>query len=125
MEHGPDSSSFQPENVSSPDVSASRLDPEQKRVRLHPAEMAALSMSDYIDRWRTLNPQYLSHATRQGFRDHIHSALHTDGLEEFHTGLTGALQDGKMLRPSQAVRNFRIGDEDSLRTWLAGNEGWR
>lgn len=92
---------------------------EQKRVLLHPADMAELSMAGYIDRWRTLHPQYVSHATRQGFRDHIPLTAHNEGFKDFHTGFTDALQDHKMLRTPQAIRNFKIGDYGGLRDWLA------
>jgi len=74
----------------------------EKRELLKPELLAELSMDEYIALWRRLNPHFLSHVTRQGFRDHNAMAYHFVGLQEFHNGFVLVLEDGKMLRPPMA-----------------------
>lgn len=95
---------------------------EQKRELLKPEVLAELSTEEYIALWRRLNPHFLSHVTRQGFRDHNAMVYHSAGLQEFHNGLTSVLEDEKTLRPPMAVREgLRARDEASIRTFL---ESW-
>ncbi len=46
------------------------LSNEQKRDLLKPEVLASLSTEQYIALWKRLNPYFLTHVTRQGFRDH-------------------------------------------------------
>lgn len=95
------------------------LSNEEKRELLKPEILAELSTEEYIALWRRLNPHFLSHVTRQGFRDHNATVYHSAGLQEFHDGFVSILQDGKLLRPPIAVRNgLRARDEASIREFL-------
>ncbi|MDD4762028.1 MAG: hypothetical protein PHZ25_03340 [Candidatus Pacebacteria bacterium] len=92
---------------------------EEKQELLKPEILAELSMDEYIALWRRLNPYFLSHVTRQGFRDHNAMIYHSAGLQEFHNGLVGVLEDDKTLRPPMAVRDgLRARDEASVRRFL-------
>ncbi len=95
---------------------------EEKRELLKPKVLTELSTEEYVALWRRLNPHFLSHVTRQGFRDHNAMVYHSSGLQEFHNGLVGVLEDEKILRPPMAVRDgLRARDEASIRTFL---ESW-
>ena len=94
----------------------------EKRELLRPEILAELSTEEYIALWRRLNPHFLSHVTRQGFRDHNAMVYHSAGLQEFHDGLVSVLQDEKILRPPIAVREgLRSRDETAVRKFL---EDW-
>lgn len=98
------------------------LSNEEKRELLRPEVLAELSTEEYIALWRRLNPHFLSHVTRQGFRDHNAMIYHSAGLQEFHDGLTSVLRDQKLLRPPMAVRDGSLArDEASIRKFL---EDW-
>lgn len=98
------------------------LSNEEKREMLRPEVLAELNTEEYIALWRRLNPHFLSHVTRQGFRDHNAMIYHSAGLQEFHDGLTSVLRDQKLLRPPMAVRDgLRARDETSIRKFL---EDW-
>lgn len=75
------------------------LEKEQKKELLKFDNLAKLSTREYLDLWKGLNPFYLSHVTRQGYRDHGTLVYHTAGMGEFHDGFTGI---SKMLTPSSA-----------------------
>jgi len=95
------------------------LSNEEKREFLRPEILAELSTEEYIALWRRLNPYFLSHVTRQGFRDHNAMIYHNAGLLEFHDGLTGVLLDQKLLRPPMAVGNGLLArDEASIQKFL-------
>lgn len=97
------------------------LSNEEKRELLRPEVLAELSTDEYIALWRRLNPHFLSHVTRQGFRDHNAMFNHSAGLQEFHDGLTSVLQDQKLLRPPIAVRGGLFArDKASIRKFLKG-----
>lgn len=94
---------------------------EQKRELLKPEVLASLSTEEYIALWRRLNPYFLSHVTRQGFRDHNAMVYHSRGLQEFHDGFVNTLKDEKLLRPPLALHGLKNRDEFSVRKWL---DGW-
>src|SRR3989344_5544712 len=77
---------------------------EQKRELLKPEVLAELSTEEYIALWRRLNPHFLSHVTRQGFRDHNAMVYHSAGLQEFHNGLTSVLEDERTFLESWALK---------------------
>lgn len=98
------------------------LSNKEKREMLRPDVLAELSTDEYIALWRRLNPHFLTHVTRQGFRDHNAMIYHSAYLQEFHDGLTSILRDHKLLRPSMAVRDDLLArDEASIRKFL---EDW-
>lgn len=91
----------------------------EKRELLRPEIIAELSTEEYIALWRRLNPHFLAHVTRQGFRDHNVMSNHSAGLCEFHNGFVGILEDRKSLRPPIAVRDgLMTRDEATIRAFL-------
>lgn len=91
----------------------------EKRELLKPEMLVELSTEEYIALWRRLNPHFLSHVTRQGFRDHNAMVYHSAGLQEFHNGLVSVLEDEKILRPPIAVHEgLRSRDEATVKRFL-------
>lgn len=79
------------------------LTPEEKKEGLDFDALAELSTEEYLKLWRRLNPFYLTHATRQGVRDHVW-AYHNHGRGEMNNGLVEILADNKKLRtPSEVL----------------------
>ncbi len=74
------------------------LSREQKDSLLDYATLAKLSTDEYLKLWRHLNPQYVSHVTRQGYRDHSAMVYHTAGLGEMANGFINTLKAGKTLQ---------------------------
>ena len=101
-------------------VKAIPLSNEEKRRFLKPEILAKLSPEEYIALWRRLNPYFLSHVTRQGFRDHNAMIYHSAGMEQFHRGFLNVLEDQKLLRPPIAVNHPRLKsrDETDVREFL-------
>ena len=95
---------------------------QEKRRLLRPEVLADLSMSEYITLWRRLNPHFLSHVTRQGFRDHSGMAYHTAGLQEFQNGFLDVLKDNKVLRPPLALQGLQSRDETTVKKYLDETE---
>jgi len=100
-------------------MSTQPLSNEQKRELLKPEVLASLTTEEYIALWRRLNPHFLAHVTRQGFRDHNAMIYHSAGLEEFHNGFLNVMQDDRLLRPPIALAGLKSRDEASVRQWLS------
>jgi len=101
-------------------ISTEPINLEQKKELLDPEALAQLSEEEYIALWKRLNPHFVSHVTRQGFRDHNAMVYHSGGMQEFSNGLVDMLGDGKLLRPPIAVRGgLKSRDESSVREWLS------
>ncbi len=95
------------------------LSNEQKRDLLRPEVLAELSTDEYTALWRRMNPHYLAHTTRQGFRDHYGHIYHYEGMEEFHSGFVDLLKDEKLIRSPLAVREeIKKIDFSSIEQWL-------
>lgn len=91
----------------------------EKRELLRSEVLEELSMDEYVALWQRLNPYFLSHITRQGFRDHSGMIYHTAGSQEFHNGFVEMMEDGKQLRDPMAVRGgLRARDEVSVKQFL-------
>ena len=101
------------------EIATQPLTNEQKRELLKPEILASLTTEEYIALWRRLNPYFLAHVTRQGFRDHNAMIFHSAGLNEFHNGFLNVMQDGRLLRPSIALTGLKNRDEASVRQWLS------
>lgn len=80
------------------------LTPEEKKEGLELGALAELSTEEYLRLWRRLNPFFVTHVTRQGIRDHSGMFYHSAGMGEFQEGMTGVLEDGKVLRTPAEVR---------------------
>lgn len=100
-------------------VATQPLTNEQKRELLKPEALASLSTEEYIALWRRLNPYFLAHVTRQGFRDHHAMIYHSAGLEEFHNGFLNVMEDERLLRPPIALAGLKNHDEASVKQWLS------
>lgn len=100
-------------------VSETPLSNQEKRELLKPEVLASLSTEEYITLWKRLNPQFLSHVTRQGFRDHNAMMYHSAGLQEFHNGFLDVMKDGKELKPPLALDGLRDRDETTVKTLLS------
>ena len=100
-------------------VATQPLTNEQKRELLKPEVLASLSTDEYIALWRRLNPHFLAHVTRQGFRDHNAMIYHSAGLEELHNGFLNVMEDERLLRPPIALAGLKNRDEASVRQWLS------
>lgn len=87
---------------------------EQKRELLKSEVLAELTMPEYISLWRRLNPNFLTHVTRQGFRDHNGMMYHTAGIGEFSHGFTTILDDNKELRPIMEIRGLLSRDDITI-----------
>lgn len=81
--------------------------PEKKKEELTFEKMAQLSTEEYLELWKTLNPFYVAHATRQGIRDHYGMWYHNAGIGQFQNGMIEMLKDGKSLR-TKAGANFGL-----------------
>lgn len=99
-------------------MSETALTNEEKRELLKPEALADLSTQEYVALWKRLNPYFISHTTRQGFRDHFGMIYHSGGMSEYHNGFVGILQDEKSLRPPFAVESLRARDEASVRKFM-------
>lgn len=96
-------------------VADTPLSDTEKRELLKPEALAQLSTAEYLKLWRRLNPHYLSHVTRQGFKE--------EGFQEwqdgFFSGFEEITKDGKMLRSLlHGVRHLRTKSEKSIREFL-------
>lgn len=92
---------------------------EEKKNILTPELLASLSLEEYIKLWRRLNPEFLSHVTRQGFRDHVGMFSHSHGMNEFSSGLVAVLNDGKILRSPMQIKKLLNRDHEAVRQALS------
>ena len=98
------------------------LTPEEKEELLSPEALAELSTEEYLALWRSLNPFYTSHVTRQGIRDHGSMVYHSAGKGDFQSGFTEALKAGKKLLPPSKI-HYGLGkefSEDDVRGAISG-----
>lgn len=91
---------------------------KEKRELLVPEILANLTTDEYIALWRRLNPYFLSHVTRQGFRDHNAMVYHSGGLQDFHNGFVEVVEDEKIIRPPFALRGLKTRDQASIQAYL-------
>jgi len=81
----------------------SPLEKEQKKELLKFDNLAKLSTREYLDLWKGLNPYYLSHVTRQGYRDHAGMTYHSEGLGEFHDGFKQIMKGDRKLHSTWEI----------------------
>ncbi|MFZ5376517.1 MAG: hypothetical protein ACOZAN_02495 [Patescibacteria group bacterium] len=95
------------------------LSNEQKRDLLKHEALSQLSMEQYIQLWKKLNPHFLSHVTRQGFRDHNAMSYHEGGFNEYHSGFTAiASAQEQMLLPPLRIGPLQTVSEESVKEWM-------
>jgi hypothetical protein len=78
-------------------VAETPLTNQEKRDLLKPEVLSQLTTDEYVALWKRLNPFFLSHVTRQGFRDHNAMMYHDAGLQEFHNGFLNVVRDEKQF----------------------------
>lgn len=91
----------------------------EKRELLKPEVLSQLTTDEYIALWKRLNPYFLTHVKRQGFRDHSGMVYHSAGLQEFRNGFVRTITDEKKLRPPFASFGLKDRDETSVEMFLS------
>lgn len=92
---------------------------DEKRELLKPEVLSQLSTEEYIALWKRLNPHFLTHVTRQGFRDHNAMFYHSGGMQEFHKGFENVMKDDSQLRPPLALDGLKNRDKVSVKMFLS------
>ena len=99
------------------------LSREQKDRLLDYDTLAELSTDEYLRLWRHLDPHYVSHVTRQGYRDHAAMFYHTAGLGEMTTSFTDSLKSDKILRSNIGIKTGHsksdlLKNEDAFNSYM-------
>ena len=103
-------------------VATQPLSNEQKRELLKPEVLANLSTEEYIALWRRLNPHFLAHVTRQGFRDHTGGDVmvnHRSGYREFINGFTDVMGNGRSIFPPLARIGLVNRNEATVKSFVS------
>lgn len=95
------------------------LSNEEKRKYLDPEILRTLTLDQYIALWRRLNPYFLAHVTRQGFRDHNATIYHSGYLDEFTGGFKQLLGADRNLLPPLAVEGLVNRNRDTIKNILS------
>lgn len=104
------------------EISRRSLSREEKIELLRPEVLASLSLEEFVQVWRRLNPYFVAHVTRQGIRDHNAMFYHSAGMLEYHDGFGEMLRKGHELRAPRAVsRDWDPTDRESVRGFLVAN----
>jgi hypothetical protein len=93
------------------------LSREEKLLFLKPEVLSELSLEEYMKLWRGLNPHFLAHVTRQGFRDDVWT-YHDAGFNQFHNNFNNLLQDGRILRPILALLGLTSRNKSTVERFL-------
>ncbi len=102
-------------------VASTPLTNQEKRELLTPDVLANLTTEEYIALWRRLNPHFLAHVTRQGFRDHTGGDMmvdHTRGYREFNNGFTDMMGNGRSIFPPIARVGLGNRDEATVKSFV-------
>lgn len=81
------------------------LSVEERKELMRPEVLSALSLEEYVQVWRRINPYFVSHVTRQGIRDHTAMIYHSAGMHAYHDGFESILRNGDELRPPRVVHD--------------------
>jgi len=87
------------------EIVLTRLSEEERRDLLRPEVLQSLSLEEYAQVWRRINPYFVSHVTRQGVRDHNAMVYHSAGMHQYQNGLGAILGDGRELRAPRVVQD--------------------
>ena len=102
-------------------VGTTPLTVEEKKELLKPEVLEALSTDEYVALWKRLNPFYMGHVTRQGFRDHASGFAHSAGQGTFFNGFIDMIQDEGMLRSPFGATGLKGLDVESVSRFLSSN----
>ena len=103
-------------------VAETPLTNQEKRDLLKPEVLAQLSTDEYVALWKRLNPHFLTHVTRQGFRDHTGGdimVMHTGGLEKFVNGFVDVMKNGRNLVPVLTMEGVTQANEVDIKMYLS------
>lgn len=103
-------------------VATQPLSNEQKRELLKPEVLSSLSTEEYTALWRRLNPHFLAHVTRQGFRDHTGGDVmvnHHSGYREFINGFVDVMGNGRSIFPPLARIGMVNREEATIKSFLS------
>ena len=103
-------------------ISTTPISNEEKRNILKPEILANLSTEEYIALWRRLNPQFLAHITRQGFRDHTGGDVmvnHHGGYQEFVNGFVDVMNNGKKILPPLSRLGLINREDSTIKSFLS------
>ena len=106
-------------------ISTTPISNEEKRNILKPEILANLSTEEYIALWRRLNPQFLAHITRQGFRDHTGGDVmvnHHGGYQEFVNGFVDVMKNGKKILPPLSRLGLINREDSTIKSFLSENQ---
>jgi len=95
---------------------------QEKRELLKPKVLSNLSTEEYITLWRRLNPHFLTHVTRQGFRDHTGGDVmvdHTSGYREFINGFVDVMGNGRSIFSPIARIGLVNRDETTVKSFVS------
>lgn len=103
-------------------VATQPLSNEQKRELLKPEVLSSLSTEEYTVLWRRLNPHFLAHVTRQGFRDHTGGDImvdHNSGYREYINGFVDVMGNGRSIFPPIARIGLVNRDEATVKSFVS------
>jgi len=94
-----------------------RLSPEQ-RERLFTEEiLSKIPLDKYLELWRRGSPYFVSHITRQGFRDHS-TSVHGGDIGKWFSGFEAITSDGKRIGSPLYVHGLRGISKTTVRAYL-------
>lgn len=101
-------------------ISQIKLTKEEKQEFLTPEFLSNISTWEYMQLWKKLNPYFVSHVTRQGYRDHVWMSGHTGWFNEFANWFKDMLEDEKSLKPPIHIWEnwLKSRDEEWVKNYL-------
>lgn len=93
---------------------------QEKRDLLKPEALAQLSTEEYVDLWKRMNPQYLSHVTKQGFYDGDATPPY-DEPNRLDTDLPKIMHTTKNMLPYMSLYYFPNIGEKSVKDKLVSS----
>jgi hypothetical protein len=95
------------------------LSNDEKVTLLKPEVLSSLSVEEFFAVWRRLDPNFVSHVTRHGIRDHNSMWEHSGGLEEWHDSAKKIFESGGRLLTPFAARGLSGFTEAEIKSFLS------
>ncbi len=92
---------------------------EARRALFTEKKLSSLPIEKYLELWGIGSPYFVSHITRQGFRDHT-TNTHPGGVGEFYSGFKNILESGVIGSPYYAMGLKELSKE-GVRNFLREN----
>lgn len=99
-------------------IAETPLSDEEKREYLKPEFLASLDEKEYVALWKRLNPNFLAHTTRQGFRDHFAMDYHSEGVGNYFGGMDNITADNGLLRSALGARGLTDMSEETIEKFV-------